>query len=80
LAALPADGIDSVFAPRMAAFVTAADRPRALNEFVGLSDSSFTNTRERPSAAPRRVAWTSGVQPSPSEIGCSPSKSGISSR
>ncbi len=40
-AALPADGTDSVFAPTVRAFVTAADRPRALKEFVGLSDSSL---------------------------------------
>ena len=37
--------------------VTAADRPRALNELVGLSDSSLTNSRESPSvvAEPLRV-------------------------
>ena len=42
LAALPADGTDKVLAFRAWARVTAAESPRALNEFVGLSDSSLT--------------------------------------
>src|SRR6185436_20567323 len=54
--ALPADGTDSVVAPRYFARVTAADWPRALNELVGFSDSSFTYRRSRPIAAPRRRA------------------------
>jgi hypothetical protein len=37
-AAFPADGTDSTFAPRYFARVTAAERPRALKELVGLSD------------------------------------------
>ena len=41
LAALPADGTERVFAPRVRARVTAADRPRALKELVGFSDSSL---------------------------------------
>ena len=57
LAALPAEGIDSVFAPSRAARVTAADSPRALNELVGLSDSSLTY---RPGQADR-VAETPRV-------------------
>jgi hypothetical protein len=77
---LPAEGTDSVFAPSAFARVTAADWPRALNEFVGFSDSSLTNRRVMPRAAPSRFAWMSGVQPSPSVSGASPSKSGISSR
>jgi len=56
LAALPADGTDSVFTPSSDARVTAAESPRALNEFVGFSDSSFTKTRSRPSARPMRFA------------------------
>ena len=53
----PAEGTDSVVAPSSDAFVTAAARPRALNELVGLSDSSLTNSRESPRSAPepRRV-------------------------
>ncbi len=42
LAALPADGTESVLAPRYNARVTAAESPRALKELVGLSDSSLT--------------------------------------
>ena len=56
LAALPADGTESVRAPRYFARVTAADSPRALNEFVGLSDSSLTSRRSRPRSRPRREA------------------------
>src|SRR5687768_16594572 len=79
-AALPADGTDTVFAPRYDALVTAAERPRALNEFVGFRDSSLTNRWESPSSRPMRVTRINGVQPSPSVSGSSPSWSGISSR
>src|SRR2546427_6417400 len=41
LPALPAVGSAMVLAPRYFARVTAADCPRALNELVGLSDSSL---------------------------------------
>jgi hypothetical protein len=51
-----------------------------LNELVGLSDSSFTNSLSSPTVAPSLRAWMSGVNPSPSVTGSSPSKSGISSR
>ena len=71
LPALPAVGIDSTLAPRWNARVTAADRPRALNELVGLSDSSLMSNRSSPSDRPSRGAWSRGVQPSPSETGCS---------
>src|SRR5262245_61373262 len=80
LAALPAEGTDSTSAPRYLARVTAADNPRALKEFVGLSDSSLTKRRSTPSARPNFDARINGVQPSPSVNGSSPSKSGISSR
>ena len=70
LAALPADGTDSVVAPRCAARVTAADSPRALNELVGLSDSSLTNSRVEAESRAEPRAWISGVQPSPSVSGC----------
>jgi hypothetical protein len=52
LPALPAVGSAIVFAPRYFARVIAADWPRALNELVGLSDSSLTYRRSRPSDAP----------------------------
>src|SRR5687767_2575769 len=39
--ALPAVGKASVFAPSALATVTAADNPRALNDAVGFSPSSF---------------------------------------
>jgi hypothetical protein len=42
LAALPAEGTDSVRARSYDARVTAAESPRALKELVGLSDSSLT--------------------------------------
>ena len=80
LAALPADGTERVWAPRYLARVTAADCPRALNELVGLSDSSFTYSFGRPRLAPSRRAWISGVKPSPSVTGSSPSNTGSSSR
>ena len=60
LPALPADGTESDRrAPRLRARVTAADSPRALNELVGLSDSSFTNSRVEPEIARRAArAWS----------------------
>src|ERR1700687_484253 len=69
-----------VMAPRYFARVIAADWPRALNEFVGLSDSSLMYTWSRPNRAPSDRAGSRGVNPSPSVIGSSPSRSGINSR
>src|SRR3954464_2851863 len=80
LPALPAVGSAMVFAPRYLARVIAADCPRALNEFVGLSDSSLMYRRSRPMVAPSAAAWNSGVNPSPSVTGDSPSNSGSISR
>src|SRR5579864_2789204 len=80
LPALPAVGIESTCAPSRAALVTAADKPRALKELVGFGDSSLMNSRSRPTARPRRGARSSGVHPSPSVIGSSSAKSGITSR
>ena len=40
--ALPAVGTETVVAPSAAARVMATDCPRALNELVGLGDSSLT--------------------------------------
>ena len=71
---------DNVDAPRYFARVTAADWPRALNEFVGFNDSSLTYRRSSPIVAPSRRAWINGVNPSPSVMGSSPSRSGMSSR
>ena len=80
LPALPAVGSADRRGAEYLARVIAADWPRALNELVGLSDSSLMYRRSRPSAAPSRSAWNSGVKPSPSVTGASPAKSGISSR
>ena len=46
---------EMVMAPSALARVIAADRPRALNELVGLSDSSLMKSRSSPSVAPRRA-------------------------
>ena len=51
--------------------VTAVVMPRALNEPVGLSDSSLTMSRGSPSALPRAGAAASGVSPSPRLTGSS---------
>src|SRR5262245_59964680 len=80
LPALPADGTDTVVTPSARARVIAADCPRALNEFVGFSDSSFTYRRSNPSRAPSVDACKSGVRPSPSVTGASSAKIGINSR
>src|SRR5437762_10695355 len=72
LPAFPAVGSATVVAPRPLARVMAADWPRALNELVGLSDSSLMYRRSSPSLAPSARAWTSGVNPSPSVTGASP--------
>ena len=56
LPALPAVGRKMVSTPSVLARETAAERPRALKVFVGLSDSSFTYSLSRPSFAPNRVA------------------------
>src|SRR5262245_40136520 len=78
--ALPAVGSAIVDAPRYLARVIAADWPRALNEFVGLSDSSLMYSRSRPTDCPSEAACDSGVNPSPSVTGCPLSKIGINSR
>src|SRR5262245_34845122 len=80
LPALPAVGSAIVVAPRYFARVIAADWPRALNELVGFSDSSLMYSRSSPIVAPSAFAWKSGVNPSPSVTGDSPSKSGSISR
>src|SRR2546423_11274776 len=52
LPALPAVGSAMVFAPRYLARAIAADCPRALNELVGLSDSSLMYSQSMPTVAP----------------------------
>ena len=54
--ALPAVESEIVLAPSAFARVIAADCPRALNELVGLSDSSLMKSRSRPTAGPNRRA------------------------
>ena len=80
LAALPADGTETVVAPSRRATVTAADRPRALKELVGLADSSLMKSRSTPTAAPSRRARTSGVKPSPRVTGPPSPDGGSASR
>src|ERR1022692_173218 len=65
LAALPADGIATFRMPSSTHMETAHASPRALNEAVGLSPSSFTQSCSAPMRAPSRFVRTSGVQPSP---------------
>src|SRR6266581_796748 len=66
LPALPAEGIATLRMPSSAHIEIAQERPRALNEAVGLSPSSFTQSASEPIRAPSRLVLTSGVQPSPS--------------
>ena len=54
--------------------------PQALNELVGLSDSSFINRFETPSWLPKRTAETSGVHPSFNVMIFSGNSTGIISR
>src|SRR6266852_1233549 len=67
LAAFPADGIATLVMPSSLAIDTAQDRPRALNEPVGLIPSSFTHRFCAPRRSPERLARISGVIPSPSD-------------
>ena len=72
--AFPAVGAARAFTPSLFARVTAAVIPRALNDPVGFSPSSFTYKFSRYPvphgiAAPSRFAWISGVIPSPSDTG-----------
>ena len=67
LAALPAEGMATLRMPSSTHIETAQESPRALNEPVGFSPSSFTQSASAPMRAPRRAVRTSGVQPSPSE-------------
>src|ERR1700722_3145741 len=66
--AFPADGIATFLTPSPTHIDTAQESPRALKLPVGLTPSSFTHRSSLPRRAPRRVVWTRGVMPSPSEI------------
>ena len=61
----PAEGRASLRTPSCRAMVTAVAIPRALNDPVGLVDSSLTHRHSTPSARPRKRAGRSGVIPSP---------------
>src|ERR1035441_9095737 len=65
LAALPAEGMATFRMPSSTHMETAQARPRALNEAVGLSPSSFTQSCSAPMRVPNLLVRTSGVQPSP---------------
>src|ERR1019366_6091801 len=65
LAALPAEGMSTFRMPSSTHMETAQARPRALNEAVGLSPSSFTQSCSAPMRVPSLLVRTSGVQPSP---------------
>ena len=60
--------------------VTAALMPRALNDAVGFSPSSFTQSRATPISRASAGSSSSGVAPSPSDTGVSPSRSGSTAR
>src|ERR1051326_203269 len=78
--AFPAVGTTNDLASARTARVTAAARPRALKEPVGLVLSSFTHNRERPCLAASRGAGKRGVPPPPSVTRRSSARSGRPSR
>ena len=59
-------GIATFLMPSSTHMETAQERPRALNDAVGLSPSSLTQSASAPMRCPRRLVRISGVQPSPS--------------
>ena len=69
----------TAFAPSRTAALTAHVMPRSLNEPVGLTPSSFSQT-SAPTSSERCGAWTSGVEPSPSETTGSSAAKGRRSR
>ena len=74
--AFPAVGVTNPGTPRALARVTAALIPRALNDAVGLSPSSFTHSRATPVSPASAGASCIGVSPSPSDTGISLARSG----
>ncbi len=65
---LPVDAQAIAVAPASIALATATTMPRSLNEPVRFMPSSLRCRFGTPMAAPSRVAWTSGVAPSPRVI------------
>src|SRR4051794_34912178 len=64
LAKLPVEAQANRVKPRPRAAVSATETTRSLNEWVGLAESSLTNSGARtPTAAARAGAATSGVRP-----------------
>src|SRR3954453_23601100 len=64
LARLPVEAQANRVKPSPRAAVSATETTRALNEWVGLAESSFTHSGAvRPTAAARAGAATSGVRP-----------------
>ena len=51
--------------PKATAPFTASARPRALNDWVGFGDSSFSHSSPSPSSCASRGSGSSGVPPSP---------------
>ena len=78
-AVLPVEAQTTARAPCASARETATVMPRSLNEPVGLALSSLSQ-RSRPSSCESVSAWTSGVEPSPSETTRSPCSRGSRSR
>jgi len=78
--ALPAEGMMKPRAPSVRAFVIAMPSPRALKDPVGFWPSSLAQIVRRPRCWARRGSSNTGVPPSPSVTGASPSSSGVSSR
>src|SRR4051812_22583563 len=64
---LPVDAQITDRAPSSSALATATTIPRSLNDPVGFAPSTFRNSDRSPSDSPSRRAWTSGVEPSPSD-------------
>src|SRR5215467_14444848 len=75
--AFPAVGRAILVRPSSFAFDTAAERPRALKDPVGLPASSLIQRLEKPAARPSRSARSSGAPPSPSETMLPGSSMGI---
>ena len=75
LAAFPAEGIATLRMPNSTHMETAQERPRALNEPVGLMPSSLTQNRARRASA-KLGGVHMGVMPSPSETMLDGSRTG----
>jgi hypothetical protein len=76
---LPVEAQITASAPSRTAALTAHVMPRSLNEPVGFSPSSFSQT-SRPASSEMWSARTSGVDPSPIDTTGSPASKGSRSR